>query len=130
MISVSKWISFVLFLHQYQVLDSNQCAPCRCYGTNNNHIQCFRRNLTSVPLFPLNYTRTVKWLWLDSNHIMSLESGIFKNYTNLEWLDLSHNRISTLLPNTFQGLKTLEELDFGHNRIKTYLKVLSMAYQT
>ncbi|KAL4659387.1 leucine-rich repeats and immunoglobulin-like domains protein 3 [Arapaima gigas] len=77
--------------------------------SNNNIIEL---KATSFPALPL------KFLFMNSNRISSLEPGCFSNLsTTLQVLKLNRNRLSSVPPKIFQ-LPNLQHLELNRNRVK------------
>ncbi|KAM9331398.1 leucine-rich repeat transmembrane neuronal protein 1 [Gastrophryne carolinensis] len=62
--------------------------------------------------------RRVKELTLSSNKIMHLANHTFRAMPNLRNVDLSNNNIQALAPDLFHGLRKLTSLQMRHNAIK------------
>ncbi|XP_043269261.1 adhesion G protein-coupled receptor A3 isoform X2 [Venturia canescens] len=54
---------------------------------------------------------------LSKNNLYVVESGVFRNLTNLKRLDLSVNKITALGEGCLNGLESLERLDLSKNQI-------------
>ncbi|XP_046488638.1 adhesion G protein-coupled receptor A3 isoform X1 [Neodiprion pinetum] len=81
----------------------------RCVGAIED-IKDVDINAVSVALFQLD---------LSKNEIYLIQSGVFRNLTNLRRLNLSSNKISFLEEEAFGGLQSLERLDLSKNNITT-----------
>ncbi|GFO01684.1 toll-like receptor [Plakobranchus ocellatus] len=66
---------------------------------------------------PVSHSLGLKILRLNDNQIVSLDNGVFAEFSSLEELDLSQNRLKILLPGVFRGLYSLESLYLQQNNL-------------
>ncbi|CAK9824102.1 Adhesion G protein-coupled receptor A3 [Anthophora retusa] len=79
-------------------------------GNELQNIKDININSVSVELVQLD---------LSKNNIYTIETNIFKNFTNLKRLNLSQNDITFIGEGCFNGLGNLERLDLSKNQISS-----------
>ncbi|XP_068127567.1 reticulon-4 receptor [Hyperolius riggenbachi] len=111
-----------------------ECCPeaCLCYDEPKITFSCSQQRLTSIPVYiptqtqriflhnnKITYVRSNSFtlcqnlsiLWIHSNNISHIESGVFHGLTKLEELDMSDNfNLKSISPLTFRGLVHLHTL--------------------
>nr|BAI66957.1 variable lymphocyte receptor B [Eptatretus burgeri] len=86
-------------------------SRCSCSGTEVN---CWNKGLTSVPSgIPSSATK----LWLSSNKLQSLPSGVFDKLTQLTKLYLNSNQLQSLPSGVFDKQTQLTVLGLGTNQL-------------
>lgn len=67
--------------------------------------------------FPSSLSQ-LKELYLDTNSIQTINSGVFLNMPNLTSLQLDNNHLLEVADDSFQGLSNLQSLFISHNRLR------------
>lgn len=104
------------------VLETPICDTCECRSSKRTSItiDCYARNLTSLPnILPVN----TKVLNLTSNQIENLELGPnAKNWENVTYLHLDDNLITSIdgLEGEFNVMKNLAKLDLRKNKLQLF----------
>ncbi|KAK3532215.1 hypothetical protein QTP86_009496 [Hemibagrus guttatus] len=100
--------------------DSIACSKsCSCLiddYTSELIIYCSARNLTQTPADIPTSART---LWLDGNLFTSLSADMFKNLSSLDFLNLQSGHLSSLDSQVFRGLHTLAHLHLERNNLRS-----------
>ncbi|OTF82277.1 toll-like protein, partial [Euroglyphus maynei] len=102
---------------EFDACDCEMMCPenCTCYYDqtwNTNIVDCSGGRYRQVPLrIPMDVTS----LYLDGNHLQSLNAHTFIGRKNLRILHLNHSMVETISNRSFNGLVYLEELHLEHN---------------
>lgn len=102
---------------EFDACDCEMMCPenCTCYYDqtwNTNIVDCSGGRYKQVPLrIPMDVTA----LYLDGNHLQSLNAHTFIGRKNLRILHLNHSMVETIANRSFNGLVYLEELHLEHN---------------
>ncbi|XP_068114233.1 leucine-rich repeat transmembrane neuronal protein 3 [Hyperolius riggenbachi] len=132
------FLPIALLVYMAMLSSAERGCPtgCRCDG---KMFYCESQKLQEIPpsispgcvglslrynsLYLLKYNQfkglnQLTWLYVDHNHISSIDENAFNGIRRLKELVLSSNRISTLLNNTFRPVTNLRNLDLSYNTIQ------------
>ena len=104
---------------EFDACDCEMMCPenCTCYYDqtwNTNIVDCSGGRYRQVPLrIPMDVTS----LYLDGNHLQSLNAHTFIGRKNLRILHLNHSMVETISNRSFNGLVYLEELHLENNQL-------------
>lgn len=65
-----------------------------------------------------NFRESVRYLYLQKNHLLELHAGMFRRMSLLRELNVSHNQISLIRENVFETLRNLRILDLSFNNLR------------
>ncbi|KAM8938697.1 leucine-rich repeat transmembrane neuronal protein 1 [Pelodytes ibericus] len=99
-----------IFVKMLPLVHSGCPRLCRCDG---RFLYCESQNFTEIP----NNLSGVMGLSLRYNNLAELQDGQFTGLIQLTWLYLDHNHISSVEGNAFQKLRRVKELTLSSNTI-------------
>ncbi|XP_040275231.1 leucine-rich repeat transmembrane neuronal protein 1 [Bufo bufo] len=99
-----------IFIKMLPLVNSGCPRVCRCEG---RFLYCESQNVTELP----GNLSGVMGLSLRYNSISELQDGQFTGLMQLTWLYLDHNHIETVEVNAFQKLRRVKELTLSANKI-------------
>ncbi|XP_028266043.1 fibromodulin [Parambassis ranga] len=113
-----QWLSHLRGRRQYATWQAEELdcpLECDCPSAYPTAMYCHSRNLQHIPVVPSH----IKYVYLQRNHITSIQDGVFDNATNLVWVVLFHNQLSSdkIGKNVFSKLKNLDRLFLDHNEL-------------
>nr|AAT70310.1 variable lymphocyte receptor [Petromyzon marinus] len=110
------WIKWIATLVAFGALVQSAVAcpsQCSCSGTT---VDCRSKRHASVPA---GIPTTTQVLYLYSNQITKLETGVFDGLTQLTYLNLGGNQLTALPVGVFDKLTKLTHLYLGYNQLKS-----------
>ncbi|MBN3305000.1 LRRT1 protein, partial [Amia calva] len=127
--------TLVIFLKMFPVVESMCPKLCRCDGRllycESLNLTEMPRNLSGIMGLSLRYNSLselrdgqfvglmqLTWLYLDHNHIYSVEENAFQRLRRVKELILSSNKIETLPNSTFSPMPNLRNLDLSYNNLQ------------
>ncbi|KAM4808441.1 leucine-rich repeat transmembrane neuronal protein 1-like [Rhinophrynus dorsalis] len=99
-----------IFVKMLPLVNSGCPRLCRCEG---RFLYCESQNFTEMP----HNLSSVMGLSLRYNSLSELQDGQFTGLIQLTWLYLDHNHIYTVEGNAFQKLRRVKELTLSSNKI-------------
>nr|XP_033808629.1 leucine-rich repeat transmembrane neuronal protein 1 [Geotrypetes seraphini] len=125
-----------LFFKMLPVVNSGCPKLCRCEGRllycESLNFTEMPHNLTGIMGLSLRYNSLselrdgqftglmqLTWLYLDHNHICSVEENAFQKLRRVKELTLSSNKIEQLPNTTFRPMPNLRSVDLSYNHIKS-----------
>ncbi|XP_035663246.1 uncharacterized protein LOC118406954 [Branchiostoma floridae] len=110
-------LEHVLILALSFVTLTNAESPCTRSRVLHHLMNCEDENLTTVPTgLPMD----METLDLRRNHIKTLLSNNFVNYSKLSNIYLSGNKVAEIHQDAFNGLTKLETLQLSDNFLRTF----------
>ena len=91
----------------------------RSLSDSIKHFNVSYNQLNYIEKFTIGHLRSLVFLGLQHNSIVSLASNTFSNLMKLQHLDMSYNRLTHVDDNTFKTLKSLHVLNLKHNKLTT-----------
>ncbi|KAM5194541.1 leucine-rich repeat transmembrane neuronal protein 1 [Mantella aurantiaca] len=125
-----------IFVKMLPLVSSGCPRVCRCEGRflycESQNVTELPRNLSGVMGLSLRYNSLTElqdgqftgliqltWLYLDHNHIDTIEGDAFQKLRRVKELTLSSNKITHLANHTFRPMPNLRSVDLSNNNIES-----------